>query len=139
VTKDPKGHQASSPWQMPAPAWKDIASRTWQRTWDDNVGLVAAGVAFYGFFALLSLLGMIVLFYGLVAEPRTVVENMRVLTDFSGEQYWTIIAEMEVESVDKFMSMEGMDPAAMKEMETIMKDYQDLVDRGRREIFKVEV
>lgn len=65
--------------------------------------------------------------------------TMRVLTDFSGEQYWTIIAEMEVESVDKFMSMDGMDPAAMKEMETIMKDYHDLVDRGRREIFKVEV
>jgi membrane protein len=78
---DPKGHQAISPWQMPLAAWKDIASRTWQRTWDDNVGLVAAGVAFYGFFALLSLLGMIVLIYGLVAEPRTVVGNMRVLTD----------------------------------------------------------
>ena len=78
---DPKGHQANSPWQMPRTAWKDIASRTWQRTWDDNVGLVAAGVAFYGFFALLSLLGMIVLIYGLVAEPRTVVQNMRLLTD----------------------------------------------------------
>ena len=78
---DPKGHKATSPSQMPLAAWKDIASRTWQRTWDDNVGLVAAGVAFYGFFALLSLLGMIVLIYGLVAEPRTVVENMRVLTD----------------------------------------------------------
>ena len=52
---------------MPRTAWRDIASRTWQRTWDDNVGLVAAGVAFYGFFALLSLLAMIVLIYGLVA------------------------------------------------------------------------
>jgi hypothetical protein len=65
--------------------------------------------------------------------------KMRVLTDFSGEQYWTIIAEMEVESIDTFMSMDGMDPAAMKEMEVIMKDYHDLVDRGRREIFKIEV
>ncbi len=60
--QDPKGHQAASPLQMPRAAWKDIASRTWQRVWDDNVGLVAAGVAFYGFFGFLSLLAMIVLF-----------------------------------------------------------------------------
>jgi membrane protein len=77
---DPKGHQASSPRQMPPAAWKDIAARTYKRTWDDNVGLVAAGVAFYAFFALLSLLGLIVLSYGFVAEPKTVVDHMRALT-----------------------------------------------------------
>jgi membrane protein len=77
---DPKGHQASSPAQMPAPAWKDILARTYKRTWDDNVALVSAGVAFYGFFALLSLLGLIVLFYGFVADPHTVIEHVRALT-----------------------------------------------------------
>ena len=51
-----------------------------KRTWDDNVGLVAAGVAFYGFFALLSLLGLIVLAYGFVADPLTVIEHMQALT-----------------------------------------------------------
>ena len=67
---DPKGHQASvAHGKCRAPAWKDIAARTYKRTWDDNVGLVAAGVAFYGFFALLSLLGLIVLVYGFVADP----------------------------------------------------------------------
>ena len=76
---DPKGHLATSPWQMRGPAWKDIVKRTYVRTWDDNVGLVAAGVAFYGFFALLSLLGLIVLVYGFVADPLTVVEHMRTL------------------------------------------------------------
>ena len=65
---------------MPAAAWKDIAKRTYIRTWDDNVGLVAAGVTFYGFFALLSLLGMVVLIYGWVAEPQTVIDHMRTLT-----------------------------------------------------------
>src|SRR5438128_7782137 len=35
---DRKGHQATSPWQMPLAAWKDIAARTYKRTWDDNVG-----------------------------------------------------------------------------------------------------
>src|SRR3982751_2538016 len=77
---DHKGHFARSPGEMPRAAWKDIAARSYKRTWDDNVGLVAAGVAFYGFFALLSLLGLIVLAYGFVAEPATVIEHMRALT-----------------------------------------------------------
>jgi membrane protein len=37
-------------------------------------------VAFYGFFALLSLLGLIVLAYGFVADPLTVIEHMQALT-----------------------------------------------------------
>lgn len=65
---------------MPRAAWKDILSRTYKRTWDDNVALVSAGVAFYGFFALLSLLGLIVLVYGFVADPLTVIEHMQELT-----------------------------------------------------------
>ena len=77
---DRKGHFAGSPGEMPSAAWKDIAARTYKRTWDDNVGLVAAGVAFYGFFALLSLLGLIVLTYGFVADRMTVIEHMRALT-----------------------------------------------------------
>src|SRR5579884_2033106 len=78
--QDPFGHAARSPLQMPLRAWKDILERTYKRVWDDNVGLVAAGVAFYGFFALLSLLGLIVLVYGFVADPMTVIEHMETLT-----------------------------------------------------------
>jgi len=77
---DRKGHQARSPAEMPGPAWKDIVKRTYKRVWDDNVGLVAAGVAFYSFFALLSLLGLIVLAYGFFADPATVIEHMWSLT-----------------------------------------------------------
>ena len=65
---------------MPLAAWKDILKRTYKRTWDDNVALVSAGVAFYGFFALLSLLGLIVLAYGFFADPRTVIDQMSKLT-----------------------------------------------------------
>src|SRR5688500_11155835 len=75
-----RGHDAGSPWQMPAQAWKDIAKRTWTRTWQDNVGLVAAGVTYYGFLALVPMLGIVVLLYGLLAEPATVVSNVRTLT-----------------------------------------------------------
>ena len=77
---DPYGHRAASPGQIPGRAWKDILKRTYKRVWDDNVGLVAAGVAFYGFFALLSLLGLIVLVYGFAADPFTVIDQVQKLT-----------------------------------------------------------
>lgn len=69
--------------------------------------------------------------------------KMRVMTDFVGERYWTIVAEFEVESLDSFermMSGQGapMDPESMKQMDELMKGYHDLVERGRREIFKLE-
>jgi membrane protein len=100
---DAKGHQADSPAEMPVRAWKDIASRTYKRTWDDNVGLIAAGVTFYGFFALLSMLGLIVFSYGFFAEPRTVIEHMRALTSILpgdiavliGQQLMTVVQSSE--------------------------------------------
>ena len=63
--------------------------------------------------------------------------RMRIMTDVSAERYWTVVAEFETESLDKAMSME-MPPEVAKEMEAVMKDYHDLVDYGRREIYRVE-
>ena len=64
--------------------------------------------------------------------------KMRLMTDVSGERYWTLVAEMEVESFDQFMRMEPKADDA-KELEAIMKDYHDLVDDGHREIYKIEL
>jgi membrane protein len=93
IDLDPKGHRATSPQQMPRAAWKDIAARTYKRTWDDNVGLVAAGVAFYGFFALFSLLGLVVLSYGVVADPHQVIGLVRTLTDILPENIALLIGD----------------------------------------------
>ena len=69
--------------------------------------------------------------------------KMKVMTDLSAERYWTVVAEMEVPSLDAFEkmfsgSMGGDDPEVGKKFEEIMKGYHDLVDKGRREIYKVE-
>ncbi len=74
------GRDADSPWHMPAGAWKQVLVRTWKESSIDNVGLAAAGVAFYGFLALVPLLGATVIIYGLVAEPQTVLGHARSLT-----------------------------------------------------------
>jgi membrane protein len=104
---DPRGHQATSPTEMPAPAWKDIVARTYKRTWDDNVGLVAAGVAFYAFFALLSLLAMIVLIYGLAADPSTIVETIRALVRILPDDIAALIADQLLQAVKSSQGQKG--------------------------------
>lgn len=74
------GRDAASPFAVPALGWKQILIRTWKEAGDDNIGLIAAGVAFYGFLAMVPMLGAIVLSYGLIASPETVLANVRSMT-----------------------------------------------------------
>jgi len=53
----------------------------WKRSSRDQVPLLAAGVAFYGFLALFPAIIAGVLLYGLVASPATVAEQSGKLTD----------------------------------------------------------
>ena len=62
---------------------------------------------------------------------------MRILTDVSGERYWTMVAEQEVssfEEFEKFNQKVMSDPKVQK----TMKNYHDCVLSGRREIFRLE-
>ena len=64
-------------------------------------------------------------------------EPLRVLTDVTGEPYWTIIAEAKVEKIDDFFAMEQtlMSNATLQKT---MADYHELVASGRREIYRIE-
>jgi len=67
--------------------------------------------------------------------------RMRIMTDYAGEQYWTVVGEFEVNSMQEFEEMmagKGMTEEMTKKFEDAMKGYHDLVDHGRREIFKIE-
>lgn len=47
----------------------------WSRAGDSNVGLIAAGIAYYGFLALVPLLAAAFLTYGLVVDPQTIADH----------------------------------------------------------------
>ena len=64
-------------------------------------------------------------------------EPLRVLTDVTGEPFWTIVAEARVEKIDDFFAIEHSLMANETLRET-MADYHELVDRGRREIYRLE-
>lgn len=61
----------------------------------------------------------------------------RVLTDVSGEPFWTAVFELEAPTLDAFRDMEA---AVMsdKEAQSVFSGYHELVLGGRREIFKLE-
>jgi hypothetical protein len=64
-------------------------------------------------------------------------EPLRLLTDVTGEPFWTIVAEAKVEKIDDFFTMER-ELMANQALRKAMADYHDLVESGRREIYRVE-
>jgi len=68
---------------------------------------------------------------------QTGMGSMRVMTDVSAERYWTVVSEMEVESIEKFTEM-SRTSMENKDFQEAMKGYHDLLDHGRREIYQIE-
>jgi hypothetical protein len=64
-------------------------------------------------------------------------EPLRLLTDVSGEPFWTVVAEAKVEKIDDFFAMEQA-MMANEDLRKTMADYHDLVQSGRREIYRIE-
>jgi membrane protein len=74
--QDGRGHTAESPSEIPARGWLDILKRSVKQLKSDNIPIVAAGVAFYVFLALVPALLAVISVYGLVAEPADVQSQL---------------------------------------------------------------
>lgn len=70
---------AEGPTDISPQGWWDIAKQTWAESGEDNLSLVASGIAFNGFLALIPLLTAVVLGYGLVASPELVAQHIATL------------------------------------------------------------
>jgi len=93
---DPQGRQAASPTEIPAPGWMSVLKRTFKEAGADNLNLIAAGVAFYFFLAFVPLLAALVLTYGLVADPATVMKHLQGLTQLLPADAARLIGEQMV-------------------------------------------
>ena len=65
-----RGRAADKPSDIPQKGWKDILLRVKDEISDDNIDMIAAGIAFYGLFAIVPALASLVSLYGLVADPH---------------------------------------------------------------------
>lgn len=90
---DPRGRDAHTPRAIPLRGWLDIAKRTYAQATEDNVGLIAAGVAFYGFLALVPLLAALVLTYGLVVDPAEIARHFELVTQMVPQEVAGLIAD----------------------------------------------
>lgn len=101
-------HRGGRPWRLPSGDWKTVFVNSWREQSDDNIGLVAAGVAFYGFLALVPLLGAVVLSYGLVASPNTVIQNVRHLAEVMPASAAKLIGQQLLHVVDTSGGKKGI-------------------------------
>jgi membrane protein len=76
-----RGRGATSPWQMPWAAWKDIFIRTYEEMNNDRLLALAAGVVFYSLLAMFPAVTAGVSLYGLFADARVLSEH---LTNIAG-------------------------------------------------------
>jgi hypothetical protein len=62
---------------------------------------------------------------------------MRVMTDFTAERFWTVIAETEVADLAEY-TKRSREASNSPETREIMQGYHDIVESGRREIYVIE-
>lgn len=75
-----RGRDATSPYQMPWIAWRDILIRVYRSFLDDNVFLVGAGLAFYALLALFPGITALVAIGGLIADPVVLASELESIT-----------------------------------------------------------
>ncbi|PXY25250.1 YihY/virulence factor BrkB family protein [Prauserella sp. PE36] len=75
------GQRAHRPGEIPARGWWQVLRRGMKEGKEDNLSVLAAGVAFFGFLALFPALIAALTLYGLVADPQQIADQTRRITD----------------------------------------------------------
>jgi membrane protein len=71
-----RGRQAAAPAHIPMRGWRDVLVRVWREMDEDNLSIVAAGVAFYALFAIFPAISALVTLYGLITDPHEVERQL---------------------------------------------------------------
>ena len=85
----PKPVEAESGW----PFWKAMGLRLYERTVDDRLLALAAGVVFYSLLALFPAITALVSSYALFADPGTIGDHLNKLSGFMPAGAWQIVEE----------------------------------------------
>lgn len=84
---------ATSPTQLGKRGWLDTLARVKHEVQDDNLPIVAAGVAFYAFLALIPALSALVSTWGLFADPQTLASQLGMLRGLLPAEAYTLIED----------------------------------------------
>jgi membrane protein len=86
-----RGSEAASPGRIPRRGWWAVLKRVGRNVGDDNVSIVAAGVAFYALLALFPGLAALVSIFGLFADPAQVERQLQAVSDVLPQAVWETI------------------------------------------------
>lgn len=87
-----RGREAESPRDIPKRGWKDILLRVKNEVSDDNMSIVAAGVAFYVLLGLIPSLAAMIGIYGWVTDPATLERQINQLSDVMPQDAHSILS-----------------------------------------------
>jgi membrane protein len=89
----PPGDDAENPAQIPAKGWWEVTKRAFAEGKADNVPILAGGVAFFAFLALFPAIIAALTLYGLVADPKTVADQVTQLANLIPETSRPLIVD----------------------------------------------
>lgn len=88
-----RGRDAKRPTHIPWKGWWDIAFRLKDRLANDRIGLIAAGVAFYGLLALFPAISAMIAISGLLVDPAQVVGQLNSFSNVVPQEVIAIISD----------------------------------------------
>lgn len=103
-----RGRYAVRPTQIPLKGWLDILWRAGKRIMPDQLGLIAAGVAFYGLLAVFPAMAALMALAGLFTDPIQVVSQLQTFTELLPDQAALILlnqAQLVAGSSDEGLSL----------------------------------
>ena len=81
TTPSPPGIDADKPTEVPARGWWQILKRAFKESGKDNISIIAQGVAYSAFTALVPALTAVIAIYGLVVSPARARQQVTNATD----------------------------------------------------------
>ncbi|MFO7606052.1 MAG: YihY/virulence factor BrkB family protein, partial [Desulfurivibrionaceae bacterium] len=89
-----RGREATRPSEIPREGWRDILIRVKNSLGEDNVGIVAAGIAFFSFLAIFPALIATIMTYGLLVSPQEVTRQLQALTGVMPQQARDLLEQL---------------------------------------------
>jgi membrane protein len=93
MTEQLVGKDAEKPTEIPPRGWWQVVRRAFKESSADNVPILAAGVAFFGFLAIFPAIIAAITLYGIFADPETVAAQVRDLSAALPEQAQPILTD----------------------------------------------
>lgn len=86
------GRSARVPREIPGPGWRRLLVRVWRRNGENRMGLIAAGVAFYGLLASFPAIAALISVFGLIADPAQIDPLFAGVADILPREVYDIIS-----------------------------------------------